>query len=194
MLWSICIATIRTRAQYLGRMLARIEPQLVDGVELLIAEDNGGRSIGSKRNLLLAESTGDYVSFVDDDDLVPADFVSRIVLELKHKPDCVGFKVRRFNGGDLYGYGIHSLTYTKYGQRNIGPDMVYERTPNHLNPVRRDLALQAGFPDKDNMEDAAYAFRLRPLLNTERFIDAFMYDYLYRRPDQRPGERVHKTI
>ena len=67
---------------------------------------------------------------------------------------------------------------------------VYHRTPNHLNPIRRELALLAGFPDQPVAEDHCFAARVFPHLKTEEFIDAFMYDYLYRTIGEREEEQL----
>jgi hypothetical protein len=78
-----------------------------------------------------------------------------------------GRKPRRF---------VHSLAYDSYFER----DSVYYRCPNHYNPVRRELALQVGFPDINFMEERDYAYRLRPLLKTEVVIPDTLYFYDFR--------------
>jgi len=53
----------------------------------------------------------------------------------------------------------------------------FERIPNHLMPVKRELAIKAGYPDKSFGEDAEYAQRLKPLLHTQRRIYKTLYYY-----------------
>ena len=54
---------------------------------------------------------------------------------------------------------------------------IYYRTPNHISPVKRELALQAGFPEIAFGEDHEYSKRLLPLLKTETIIKENLYHY-----------------
>ena len=56
---------------------------------------------------------------------------------------------------------------------------VYYRTPNHISPVKRELALLAGFPEIAFSEDAEYSKRLLPHLKTEVKIPGILYYYRY---------------
>jgi hypothetical protein len=68
-----------------------------------------------------------------------------------------------------------------YYDKDFGKDSnerdCYKRIPNHLMCVKRELALQAGFPDKSFGEDAAYAKKLLPLLKTQHIIPEILYHY-----------------
>ena len=57
----------------------------------------------------------------------------------------------------------------------------YFRNPNHLNPVKRELALNTKFPKLDRFEDKDYSARLLKLLNTEEYIEEPIYHYLFRK-------------
>ena len=180
---SILICSLQARAEMLCGLLDVLYPQLVEPspVEVLLEVDNGERVIGGKRNRLLNKSAGQYVCFIDDDDKVPADYVSQILTALDTSPDCVGFNLAYYVDGNPRGTAIHSLRFDRYGQRRApGGMMLYERTPNHLNPIRREIALQVRFPELNHGEDSDYAMRIRLLLKTEVFIDRVMYHYLYR--------------
>ena len=52
--------------------------------------------------------------------------------------------------------------------------------PNHLNPIRRDLAVKAGFPEKSFGEDHEFSRRVHPLLKTQADLPVSIYNYLYR--------------
>lgn len=178
---SILICSLVSRAGMAAPLCAMLNAQLTDDCELLTDVDNGEASIGQKRNRLMQRATGDYVCFIDDDDKVPDDYVSQILAALETSPDCVGFNLAYVENGIAKGTAIHSLRYQKYGQRKSTHGWtIFERTPNHLNPIRRELALQVGFPDKNHGEDSDFAATIRPLLKTEVFIDQVMYHYLYR--------------
>ena len=71
---------------------------------------------------------------------------------------------------------------------------LYQRTPNHLNPIRRELALAVGFRDQSVAEDACFAVQVFPMLEREAFIDQFMYDYLYRMPMTRQTDEFPDEV
>lgn len=184
-LLSILIPTLRDRRKFLRRLLDRFEPQLCDSMKLVAIEgessDNRGPTIGERRQKMIEECDTPYLCFFDDDDLPSGDYCESIHEALKTNPDVVGFRLKQYTDGDLTGLTIHSIK--EGGWRDeIGDDGLYRhyRTPNHLNPVRTDLAKQAGFPDMTMGEDAVYSTNLRPLLKTEVFIDKYLYEYFYR--------------
>ncbi len=201
MILSVLICHIWERKKELQRLLDCLLPQMKAGsscseslpsytfsyystendeVEiLLLSDERGGMSIGQKRNMLLRNemTRGEYICFVDDDDLVSSDYIAKILTALKSKPeaDVVGMEgVLKRNGWDDEPF-FHSLKYDHWyseGKRHF-------RNPNHLNPVRRELALQVGFPpDSSYGEDHWYSDKLLPLLKTEVMIEGCIYFYL----------------
>lgn len=191
---SILVLTLPDRAAFLTRLLGRLQPQVVPQVELLIATDEGEVTIGEKRNRILDASQGRYVCYVDDDDLVAPNYVAEILGAIQQAPDCVGFKTKRHVDGKAYGEAVHSIRYTKYVERYSRGfrSCLYERTPNHFNPVRRELAEQVRFQPWNCGEDRDYSTRLRPLLQTEVFVDQYLYEYYYRSRNTREHERVNR--
>lgn len=147
-------------------------------VEILAYSDNKEHSTGYKRNHLLHISEGDYVVFVDDDDIVYDYYISEILKAIQSNPDCVGIKgLMTTNGHNEIGWELskdfQNITTTRDGKP------FYLRTTNHISPVRRDIALTIGFPDKSNAEDKAYSVGINPFLKTEVKIDLPMYHYKY---------------
>lgn len=141
--------------------------------------------VGGTRQWMIENAPADYVSFVDDDDLVAGDYVARVmkVLDSPDPPDVVGFRLRYFLDGVQAGVAVHS-----YNAVNISAVLrerswrKYDRQPNHLNPVRRSIALRVGYKMLDTGEDGDYATRMGKLSPRPRevFIDAYQYDYLDR--------------
>jgi hypothetical protein len=188
MLLSICIPTVPPRATMLDELLAELARQISHfprEVEIVI-DPRERVTIGAKRNDLIKRAIGKYVAHVDDDDLVAHDYIARVLTALKQNPnvDCTSLSgVMTTDGEDP----IPFLDSIRYAQWSTKPNSagVYERTPEHRNAVRRDLAIQAGFPDSSYGEDHEFSRRLRPLLKTEAWTgDAplYFYNYLVSKP------------
>lgn len=160
---------------------------------MLTLADNGEASIGEKRQDLLSRAKADYVSMFDDDDLPAPDYVSRVldVIDGNDPPDVVGFRLRFFVDGLHRGEAVHS--YGVHPFRSPVPRRWarFQRLPNHLNPVRREIALAVGYLPCDVGEDSDYARRLAELKPRETFVDAYLYDYLSRRT--KGDEQTHAT-
>ena len=144
-------------------------------IEILI--DNSIQyNIGTKRNKLLQRATGKYIVFIDDDDHISPDYVSKILSACQTNADCIGISgIITTNGSDQRQWHISK----DYGSWHTSPDGTYLRTPNHISPVKRELALQAGFPEVSFGEDAEYSRRLLPLLKTETKVEGNIYHYDY---------------
>lgn len=179
--WQILIASVWARTGLLLPLLEHLSAQTAEHqgrVEVLVDRDNGDKPVGVKRTRLLEHATADYVSFVDDDDWVSDDYVHRVTLALTDHPDAVGFRLAYTRDGVPQKPAVHSALFTQWAET---PDC-YQRTINHLNPVRRQLAL-LGAPFQDGFgEDHAYATRIAPRLRTEVFLDGEpVYEYRYSR-------------
>lgn len=161
---SILIATMFSREAFLRRLLTQLNDEInghdiIQEVEIVIDRDNGEASIGVKRQRLLERAVGDYVAFIDDDDLVCPDYCRQIVGILrKSSPDCLGLVGEITEDGNNPRKFIHSINNPKPGWYEEGS--VYYRGPNHLNPVKRELALAAGFADMTGGEDHDFSMRL----------------------------------
>ena len=182
---SILVCTLDSRKDFLDRLKTILDPQVSKNselVELLIEQDSGAASIGRKRNNLLKRAQGEYVAFVDDDDIVSSDYVERILGALEGEPDCVGIHLLHFNDNTLAGFTYHSLDYRSWFQdKDTSTGMMrYYRNPNHLNPIRREHALKVLFPEISMGEDREYSKNILQYLKTEKYIVEPIYYYLFR--------------
>lgn len=177
---SILILTIPSRSDKLERLMKILRPQLpVDGsVELIIKENaaiaDGGPTIGENRNAALADAIGDYVCFIDDDDMVCTEYVQQILKAIETTPDVVGLKGHYICGGNKPELFVHSIQYSEW--KTV--DGVHQRMPNHLNAIRRELAIQVGYPAKNHGEDHDFSMAVRPLLKSEIMPEPILYFYL----------------
>ena len=170
---SILIATMPSRQLKFENLLYILEEQCGD-VEI-ISDGEMGYNIGAKRNLLVKRALGEYIVFVDDDDFVSDDYIEKILAATESKPDCIGISgTIKINGGAEQQWHI-SKDYGSWYENSC----IYYRTPNHISPVRRELALQVGFKEISFGEDYDYSKRLLPLLKTEVKVpgNIYLYDY-----------------
>lgn len=173
---SILICHLKARKLLLDELLAILQSQTTDEVEVLV-DPTDGITTGAKRNALLGAAKGDYVAFVDDDDQVSANYCRSILGAVKTLPDCVGMRGIIWVAGRLHGYFEHSLSNAAWVEDKSKAGCRFLRPPNHLNPVKRELAIKTRFPDKTVGEDSDYSMRLLPLLKTEVMIPAPIYAY-----------------
>lgn len=191
---SILLATVLSRQNLFAKLLLHLQAQ-AEGkpVELVIACDNKEISIGKKRQQLLERATGDYVCFVDDDDWVSDDYVDRILAAIETNPDCVGFLITCTTNGRDPKKAIASLKYRQWADNVDGYH--YVRSPYHKTPVRREIALKAGFPDLRYAEDKIYSNGILKHLKTEVFVSQVLYQYRYRNePFNQKYGIVTKTV
>ncbi len=172
---SVLICSLHKRKALLKRLLDILNKQKTDEIEILVDCDDGIITTGEKRNKLLHKAKGDYVTFIDDDDVVSNDYISKILKAVKSNPDCCGIEGEViFTLKNRKKKFIHSIKYNHWFEENG----VYYRCPNHISPVKRSLALKAGFPNINREEDKAYSLRLRPYLKTEKRIEGVIYHYI----------------
>jgi hypothetical protein len=188
--WTILIATLGQRQARFQRLLNHLLPQVEEAegrVNVLAYWNNGERPLAEVRQALVDEADGAFVSFVDDDDLVAATYVSAIHRRMRDTPDIhyVGFRLQCYVDGAPLKPTHHSLRYSQWYDDEHG----FYRDVSHLNPVRRELALQADFRKTTPPEDVAWADQLRGLLTVESFVNDVMYQYYSSSTDTtwRPG-------
>lgn len=172
---SILICSLEERKKELGFIFEKLLHQRLSyasKIEVLIESDNREITIGEKRNILLSRAQGEYICFVDDDDDISNDYIESIMKALESKPDCVGIEGTIDYMG-IKGIFKHSRQFQSW---YTGPDAFY-RTPNHLNPVKREIALRIGFPPQSFGEDQIYSNGIKRMLKTEVYINHPIYFY-----------------
>lgn len=211
--WLICMPTVPKRHELMMRQLARLLPQLEPyrgAVQVLGWRNEGTPALGQIRDEMLgcAEAVyglkADYVSFVDDDDLVSEDFVSSVMtalnapLALGEAPvDHVGFQVEYWRDGEFRYLCDHSLRHKRWQWNLRGRDrstVKLLRDFTHLDPIRTLIAVKGSFanltpnhqhaPDYRGGEDKAWVEQVRPCLSlaagaTEAYISRPLYRYLW---------------
>jgi hypothetical protein len=183
--WSVLIPTIPGREASLQSLLAslreklaRIAPHL--RVEECIAFDNREKSIGRKRQELLQNAKGRYMSFIDDDDAITDAYIEDVAQMVAGS-----YHVMRLRGQIQQYTFTHSLENTLSGKMARGD--VFLRPPNHLNPMLTDVAKLISFGDATRGEDLDWTIRLakRGFLEREFQSDPSRIHYLYQMGDRK---------
>lgn len=174
--WQALIAAIPHRHAKLLALLAGLDAQAQPGFSVLLYRDNLQASTAAKRQALLTAASAEYVSFIDDDDAVMPGYVPLIMAALCEQPDYIGFPVLYEVNGAARGTAEHSIRYDGW---HTWPERMV-RDISHLNPLRRDIAVKAGFGGGPG-EDARWADAIRAsgLARTETWIPQPLYRYRY---------------
>jgi len=175
-LFSILICTLTKRhpqftALYRLLDMQRVLYKVQDKVEILSLCDNGEMPVGRKRNQLISQAQGKFISFIDDDDKVDGHYIKIItdIIQTNSDIDCIGMSGIYTVDGKNPKKFIHSLQYKNYFEKNG----VYYRCPNHLNPIRKDCIKDIKFMEVNYGEDSRWAFDVRDKNCLKK---EFMYD------------------
>jgi len=183
--WSVLIPTIPGREEKLRNLItsiydkvARICPEL--RLEICLSFDNRETSVGMKRQQLLTQAKGKYLSFIDDDDEITDAYVE----DLKACFDG-GYPVMRLRGQ------ISPYTFTHSLENSLATTMargeVFLRPPNHLNPMMADVAKFVQFKDAVRGEDLDWTLRMSKsgFLTSEYTSDPSRIHYIYNMGERR---------
>ena len=179
---SILICSIQSRGQLYTQLTACLWKQYNGlDIQMITEVDRGEMSIGHKRNLLLDRATGDYLCFIDDDDIVSSDYIEKIMKALESNPDCCSLTGVITWNGERPEIFEHSIKYSAYKTNDDKSPIKYERYPNHLNVIRSSIAKQFRFPEINHGEDTDWATQIYKsgLLKTEAEIKGIIYHYQY---------------
>lgn len=175
--WQILVPTTPVRQDKFQRLVDCLSPQLTKDVEVLVCYNNFERTIGQLREDMVKKVTAEYMNFIDDDDLVPDNYVETI-LPLLDGVDYVGFRMKMGSEDRIF----HTLRNERWEENGEG----YFRRVTYLNPLKTTIAKQFK-NDPTNAEDRSWHDQLSPRTKTEHYIEDIMYYYLQ-------GESVwHRT-
>ena len=151
---SILIASLPERLPVLTPLVAELTRQVGDlPVEIQVLLDNRKRTLGAKRNVLIAAAQGEYVTFVDDDDWVEPHYVRDLLDAIARNPgaECIVFDVAFHLNGRF-------VKHFRYGQEygwTETEDWIY-REPNQWMCWARRVMRRYPYPDQPLDEDSAW--------------------------------------
>ena len=161
----------RESAKFLA---AAISEQIGSGpVEHLVLFDNRQRSIGAKRQALVDIARGKYLAFVDDDDDISPDYVSRLLAAAESNADVLTFRQRAiYNGRESeIVFGINNP------EEQFVDNGITLRAPWHVCAWKRETVEGCLFGDYNYKEDLVWCQQARKRIRTAHHIDAVLHTY-----------------
>jgi len=180
----ILVPTLPERKESFDKLCAEIYRQrselgLTNEVGICFDDAPRGVTIGTKRNFLLKNAIADYVAYVDDDDFIGENYLSRLFEGINKNVDCCSLRgVITWNGENPEIFE-HSLKYSEW--KTTDNEIKYERGITPLNCIKRTIAQQFSFPENNFGEDQVWSDQLMKsnLLKTEYYIDEVIYHYKF---------------
>lgn len=180
---SVLICSTNTRAATFGRAIQQqvwaqydaLPESYRSRIEILMLTDNKTMMLGHKRNTMVDIAQGRYVQFIDDDDRIEPDMFQTVLDATDSDADVITFLV----SVSLNGKRPKICRYSKDFERDANTAIEYQRLPNHICAVKRELARKVSFPHVLYGEDSAYSKLLHPHLKTQHAIDKVLYHYDY---------------
>ncbi len=159
---SILIPSIPERKEQLEYLLNKLRPIsfVRDYCEIIVDDskrhDEGGLSVGYKRQALLDKAKGEYIWFLDDDD----DFNENMFNDLKMHMDAYKWDVICAKTLAILNGTPHVIdTSIDYDNEQIH-DGETKRFPSVMNIYKREVALRVKFNDKNYGEDFEWSMAL----------------------------------
>ena len=194
--WSVLIPTIAERGAQLGKLIesirekaSRLAPAL--RYEVCVDFDNRETSVGLKRQRLLQGAKGKYMSFIDDDDEITDAYIEDLWAMIQG-----GHDTMRLRGQMLEYPFVHSteITLSSFAATHDEPPL-FQRPPNHLNPMLTDVAKMVSFKDAKRGEDLDWTLALyrTGYLKNEYRSDPSRVHYIYNAGQRLPtGESLRQ--
>lgn len=182
MILSILICTLEERAAQFYALYNHLNRQrdYDDIVEIISNGQDRSVSTGTKRNELLQRAKGKYCVFIDDDDEVPDYYIEELLKAAESDADCFAINGTMTTNGQNEKQWFIALGNPYKADWSTGKE-IYLRSPNHITPMKTEIARQIGFNDITIGEDFDFCMRLKHsgLLKTQHVIEKPMYHYKF---------------
>jgi len=190
--FSVLILSIPSRNESLMAAMKQLQEQADatgqgKAVEILVLLDNRSKSIAEKRNDLLQAARGKYIAFLDDDDAISKEYMSKILHAVDEYDgvDCISFNQWcTINGEPMnveFGIGNPHGHLWRDEDGFLGD---IKRPPYHMCVWRREIAQSETFnpvygANGQSSEDVDWLMRLYPKVQTEHHIPDALHGYIY---------------
>jgi len=181
---SILICTVVGREKSYENLINELVQQIANNnlygqVEILTEKDDCKITVGTKRNILKNKAIGEYICFIDDDDMVNEDYLSEILKAIEYNAEVITFKIQKFKNRVLDEVYIPNIHIGNLKSGNI----TFIRNLLHLCPHKKYLADKINFTDKNFAEDFEYSMALANLNPRDFRIDKILYLYYFSEKD-----------
>jgi len=190
--FSVLILSIPSRNESLMAAMNQLQEQADatgqgKSVEILVLLDNRSKSIAEKRNDLLQAARGKYIAFLDDDDAISKEYMSKILAAIDEYDgvDCISFNQWcTINGEPMnveFGIGNPHGHLWRDEDGFLGD---IKRPPYHMCVWRHQIAQSEAFnpvygANGQSSEDIDWLMRLYPKVQTEHHIPDALHGYIY---------------
>lgn len=134
----------------------------------------GGLSVGAKRDALKCRATGEYLVFVDDDDMIAPNYLESILRLMESNPDIITF--RSLYKSSTY-WGIVDMNLNHAENEQMNDSTIVKRQPFHVCPIRTSIAQQHSFPDINNAEDWGWMVKVLSDCQKQAHSDQILHQY-----------------
>lgn len=183
--WSILICSLDSRDYMLNQLYEVLKGQITimeANVEIIVLITDEKPSIGEKRNWLLNEARGEYISFFDDDDNPSSDYVYSIYQALKENPDVVTFNGDyKFRNEKEVIWRLRLGAERKAIHNPLNRIESYIAPPNHVAVTKKSIISKYKFQEINLGEDTDWADQIAKdkALKTEVYLDKILYHYVF---------------
>jgi glycosyltransferase involved in cell wall biosynthesis len=156
---SILIPTLFSRIKNIVPLIEELNYQIqAKPVQVLWVGDNRSMSIGEKRNHLLDIAKGEWISFVDDDDLISGHYVDTLLEAIDANPDkkVICFWGTQNTDGQTDLPFRYNISYHRNHKTTVDGKRWKVMLPDHLCCWRRDK-IETRFQNKSLGEDHDWA-------------------------------------
>lgn len=181
-----CDANIENRNKLLGILKHQVDT--TGFVADVFIDYNQQLTTGARRQLLLEQYDAEYVVWIDDDDMVPIDFIKTILKATENSPDLIGIKGLRINENIQDWEKIIFKEQRIYHRDGGGTIQTY----NQWCPRKREVALKTKWQNMSMAEDIIYSICNLNHIYTVTNLD--YYGYIYNKKENSEAEKVEKKM
>lgn len=145
-------------------------------VEIIWLVDNFQRTIGGKRQSLVELARGEYLVFIDDDDMIPHNYIKKLLEAIKSGPDVITFLQSVDWNGSV---GTIEFKLNNTDEPFKGKSGITKRRPWHVCCWKSSIAKRCEFPELNWGEDSPWVDQATPLAKTEVHIPEVLHIYAH---------------
>ena len=182
---SILIPTLSSRAKNIKPLLDELYYQIQSKpVQVLWLGDNKSMSIGAKRNMLLDIASGEFITFIDDDDYISGEYIDVLMNAINKHSDktVICFRGSQTTDGKSDLPFRYDISFGRNHKKEIDGIRWKVMLPDHLCCWKREKITER-FPDKSLGEDHAWARNMAMKYTSEDqlLLDDCLYHYNFDR-------------